>query len=185
MNQKTEELNFILSKVSYNYNTKFLDLGCGEGDMTYLLHNMGYNCLGVDKINTLKFNVPFVESKAEEFDVSQFDIIIAYGLLEYVDSPIYLIKKLNNEMKKDAILIVSVPNVCSLSRRVKCLFGKNPNREKGAITWNFTFKDVKKMLDENWNGSYNFVMTNNDRIKNTRIPTIKNFSNPIIVICKK
>ena len=182
--QKIEELNFILSKINYDKNTQFLDLGCGYGDMSELLHRAGYKILGVDKVNALKFNVPFVKSKAEDFDVSQFDVIISYGLLEFTEDPIYLLNKLNREMKKDSILLFAVPNVCSLSRRIKCLIGKNPNRERESVTWDFTFSDIERILEDNWEGRYEFIITHNIRIKNIKIPTLKNFSNPIMVICK-
>ena len=87
-------------------------------------------------------------------------------------------------MKKGSLLIFSTPNICSLNKRVKCLFGispligkefypKSPLTFKGAeqLIMPLDFKN-KEIMPYHYDGKLNFM-------------PIKNLSSHIIVGLRK
>jgi 2-polyprenyl-3-methyl-5-hydroxy-6-metoxy-1,4-benzoquinol methylase len=100
---------------------KVLDVGCGNGVISRHLGKLGFNVLGIDvseatiekarSLNTLP-NVWFDVISAEKL-VAQgdtFDAIICSEVLEHLDNPSALLKVLYQSLKKDGILVVTVPN---------------------------------------------------------------------------
>jgi len=96
---------------------EIVDIGCGYGIGTKFLHDQGYSVVGVDYWKPLveycrsKYpKIPFIHARAEEFDISKFDGIVAIDVVEHFKDPKGVLKKWYSEMKSDSILIVRTPH---------------------------------------------------------------------------
>lgn len=97
-----------------NFNSEIIDIGCGNGDFLYDLYNIGFrNLVGID---------PYLEnkSKRKEFTLynnysdifsveKKYDMIFLKDSLEHVDSPYELMNNLKKILKKDGLIIISIP----------------------------------------------------------------------------
>lgn len=166
---------------------KILDAGCGEGGVSNLLNKRGYVVRGFDKEKgdiskaIRKYNgIPFEVKDALNVDYSGYDAIIAWGLFEYVLEIDRLLNKIKKEMKKDSVLLFSVPNVCSLSKRFKCLMGVNPNRER-IPHLTFTFLEAINLLRKHGFQIKKVTSLGYDGVKGFYFPTPKNLSSEIVI----
>jgi 2-polyprenyl-3-methyl-5-hydroxy-6-metoxy-1,4-benzoquinol methylase len=99
---------------------KILDIGCGLGDLLFLMKKEGYkNIIGIDhsqiavevcrkrNLNVMKAsleNLPF------EIKNNKYDVIILGDVLEHIYVPAQVILQLRELLTKDGKLIISVPN---------------------------------------------------------------------------
>lgn len=98
-----------------------LDVGCGNGLISHQLGALGYKIHGIDisrkaierakSLNKLN-NVCFFLKSAEELEESGtlYDAIVCSEVLEHLENPISLLNKLHSLLKKDGVLIVTVPH---------------------------------------------------------------------------
>jgi len=117
-------------------NAKVLDIGC----YTANLYDMLPSCidyLGIDfddealKIATQKgANVKKVNFENDSIDLEEnyFDIIIIGEVLEHLINPQAMIDNVKRLLKDNGIVLISLPNECSLYHRIICLFGKGIDR---------------------------------------------------------
>ncbi|HKZ33969.1 MAG TPA: class I SAM-dependent methyltransferase [Candidatus Nanoarchaeia archaeon] len=182
------KLNKILKLMPRGKGLKVIDIGCHFGEVTSFLHHRGYNVLGIDidpkAISIAKRrhkNTKFKAIDVYRIDFSRYDIIIAWGLFEYVYDLRKLMLKLEKEMRPGATIIFSVPNVCSFSKRIKCLFGFNPNRDKTAVSYSFTFKQIGKLIMPLKFEKKEITYIPADCMRNICFPMPRNFSVEIIV----
>ena len=142
----------ILKMIPHKTGLKLLDIGCGEGMMTNEFFKAGYDCEGFDideeSIEISKRDYPKIKfgvRDAWDVDYSKYDIIISWGVFCYVPDLEGLLKKIEKEMKRGAILIFTIPNICSLNRRLKSLMGKNPTGGEKPIQ-TITFKQAERLI---------------------------------------
>lgn len=103
--------------------SKVLDVGCGLGYSLLELESIGCKAYGVDpdknalKISKkfgLNFKVGFIEDNP--FPGEKFDYIIANQVLEHTNNPVNFLKELKKRLKSNGQIILSFPNVNSLTR---------------------------------------------------------------------
>lgn len=126
-NNKLKEKNFIIEKhLKENNSKKFLDLGCGEGWALNFFKKKNWEVLGLDYsdhgIN--KFNSNCINNliRGDIYDNlnsliqenNKFDIINLSHVFEHVIDPISLLEKIKKIIKKNGILIITVPNDFSI-----------------------------------------------------------------------
>ena len=113
-----------------------LDIGCGNGIISF---GIG------DKVNGRSLNWKLVDSNFTKDDLKndsrksteiesnkKFDIIIACDVLEHIDNVSEFLELINNCMKKDSILILTVP-------AMEILWSKGTSLSlciAGSIGWN-------------------------------------------------
>lgn len=105
---------------------KVLDVGCGPGILiNEIIEDKKCEYFGIDisekmikkaedkhKVDKPKKNIHFRVGNAEKLDFpdKSFDVVIALGLLEYLDNPKDAFKEINRVLKDDGELIVSFCN---------------------------------------------------------------------------
>ncbi|HAX61177.1 MAG TPA: hypothetical protein DCX95_01260 [Elusimicrobia bacterium] len=113
----------------YKKNGKILDLGCSTGFYLTRLKELGWETFGVE-INPdaaqwgkekLKLNIFNGTLESAKFPSDYFDAITLWHTLEHVPYPMNTLKEIYRILKKDGIIIVGVPNVDTIERKI---FGK-------------------------------------------------------------
>lgn len=126
---------------------KILDVGCGNGTITLPLGMYGYNIVGIDvdedSIAAAKKRNDFPNVFLDFTDIDtineDFDVILCTQVLEHLEYPDKLIKKMVSRLKADGIMILTIPNGYGLSEIVgrvskvikqiiQLLFGKSISR---------------------------------------------------------
>ena len=109
-------------------NPKLLDVGCGHGVHLKMLAQKCQEVVGVDvsqqmldlakkELKSLKkqnWKLILADANKLPFPVKSFDIIIAMGLLDYVTSPLNVLNQCANVLKKDGIIVFTIPKKPSL-----------------------------------------------------------------------
>lgn len=108
---------------------KFLDLGCGTGEMLIDARNRKWEPYGVDitdhRIDEAKdksfifFRGSIFEAK---FPDDHFDCIYMDSVLEHVTEPIRYLDELNRILKKNGVLYIGIPNEDALFNSFKKFF---------------------------------------------------------------
>lgn len=128
----------------YTYNWVFekikdcktvLEMGFGEGNFTDELIKKGFKPTVLDGSNTLLEKakriygnkIEIAHDLFEEFTPKRkFDCILCTHVLEHVDTPVQLLKNMQNWITKNGIIIIIVPNKESIHRQLAVLMGLQP-----------------------------------------------------------
>lgn len=153
-------------------NKKVLDLGCGDGFLMQELRKNNNTVVGIDiaskalekaqkrGLNVFDLDLNTNWSKGME---EHFDSIVAGEIIEHIFDTDLFLKNIYKVLKKNGTLILSTPNIASLARRIMLLLGINPHIEVTARAYDaghiryFTFKSLKKLLEENGFKVINFT----------------------------
>jgi SAM-dependent methyltransferase len=107
---------------------KVLDLGCGDGEYSKQLMDLGFTVIASD-IDKERFRysgrIEFVHSDINEklpFSNEYFDYLLLIEVIEHLKNPYTVIPEINRIIKKDGLLILSTPNILNLKSRLRFLF---------------------------------------------------------------
>jgi 2-polyprenyl-3-methyl-5-hydroxy-6-metoxy-1,4-benzoquinol methylase len=102
---------------------KALDVGCAIGVFTNLLHQKGYEALGIDtdkelltfaKNRYLHCRFELMNALHLDLPTSYFDFVLALELIEHLDNPYKLLENIHRVLKDDGVVLLSTPNRLSL-----------------------------------------------------------------------
>ena len=152
-----KRVQFITDAITKNIPSgeQVLDVGCGNGIISNAVAAMDYNVTAIDSsektiataksLNNLPnlhfFVVPAGEISSEP---RKYAAIICSEVLEHLNDPSSLLAKLNESLKDDGILLVTVPN----GKGPRELFVTKPVQylqKKNNIIWK-AISSIKKML---------------------------------------
>ena len=114
-------LEYILSKCNIN-GKRVLDIGCGGGILSEQLHKQGAKVTGIDsssKSITIarqhaeekNYNIKYInKSIFDVTDLDSFDFIVCFEMIEHINKPNELIKKINELSAKKSGLFLSTIN---------------------------------------------------------------------------
>jgi 2-polyprenyl-3-methyl-5-hydroxy-6-metoxy-1,4-benzoquinol methylase len=96
-----------------------LDVGCGGGELVYLLRRLGFDATGIEPDRSYSeaarsvLGLPVETGFVQDFDFTDgsFGAILMYHVLEHVDSPIAILARLTRWLRDDGVLILEVPNI--------------------------------------------------------------------------
>lgn len=106
----------------YVHKKRILDCGSKDGYGTFLL-SMFSNYVGAIDINPDDLNRIFINYKffcpteiiecdlEKEFPEGQYDVVIAFDIIEHLVDPDFFIKNIYNSLPKEGLLIFSVPHL--------------------------------------------------------------------------
>ncbi|MDB5211059.1 MAG: Undecaprenyl-phosphate mannosyltransferase [Sediminibacterium sp.] len=121
---------------------KVLELGVGDASLTRRLKANGALVDGVESDRVyIELAQPYCKNifsgdlnKIETLNLdTDYDIIVAADILEHLVDPEYVLSKLKTNLKKDGLLVVSLPNVANIYVRMSLLFGRFNYHSKGLL----------------------------------------------------
>jgi 2-polyprenyl-3-methyl-5-hydroxy-6-metoxy-1,4-benzoquinol methylase len=96
--------------------SKVLDFGCGPGDFLFVANAMGIDASGVDAFprsvelaRARGLNVALYDEATIDWPHEYFDTIILQSVIEHIDDPISVIRRLTVFLKYGGFLVVSAP----------------------------------------------------------------------------
>lgn len=141
-------------------NSKLLDIGCNDGIYTKKYceefgiefenaYGVDYNEDNVKLLPQDRFKYHDIDQlKPFPYDSGIFDLVIMNQVLEHTKNIGYIISEVNRVAKKEAIFVLSVPNLTALHSRFFVFFGKMPLAIQGmdAHIRGFTIKALKRYV---------------------------------------
>jgi SAM-dependent methyltransferase len=108
---------------------KVLDIGCGAGGNLKTLQDQGWEPYGIEISEVasaharglLTGNIHTGTLESAPFPLKKFDLVLMSHSLEHLPSPTDALRRVNQFLKDDGLLVVSVPNANSLEYK---LFGR-------------------------------------------------------------
>lgn len=128
INNKTARINATESIIRNIKASRVLEIGAGDYSFEYVFNGKNYNWYKVDfaqpadvicDINSEEMFLPFVSSS--------FDLVICTEVLEHLLWPHRLLAEIYRVLSISGFIIISVPNMTSLSYRVAWLLGHLPS----------------------------------------------------------
>ena len=105
----------------FNKPCKVLDIGSGVGEVLSVFKDHGWDCLGIEfnefaaNYSKEKFGLNIINNNIYDFDSSEkFDVIMLWGVLEHFFKPLDILKKVNELLKDDGLLLLEVPSADSV-----------------------------------------------------------------------
>jgi len=144
----------LIARSLIDYDSRVLDIGCGDGLLMKKLVDLGCSVMGVDisqeavkKCEQKNLQVKKLNFAAEPlpFADNQFDYALLLDVLEHLYDPLPVISEAGRVARK---IIISVPNFNSLPARLHVLFGRVPENnlaKKGHVFW-FNFQNLKEII---------------------------------------
>ena len=132
-------IEFILDQLAQNNmkNPNILDLGCGGGLISESMSRLGCKVTGIDFVKKnievaklhakkKKLNINYIHADIEKYITNKkYDVIIMFEILEHLNNWRTFIKKINNNLKKNGIIIISTINRNILSKYLAIYFAEN------------------------------------------------------------
>lgn len=98
----------------------WLDAGCGTGDLSLLLQDLGRQVTAVDGSPEMvrRCKVPAQVARVEKlpFADASFDGILCSSVVEYLESPAAVLQEFHRVLKANSCLLISVANARSVLR---------------------------------------------------------------------
>lgn len=138
-----------------------LELGVGDASLTRKMHDAGFVVDGVE-IDAEAAETARTYCRAVHVDdlndldrlglEGEYDIVLAADVLEHLVKPEYVLSRLKTLLKRDGLLIVSLPNIANIYVRVNLLLGRFPTHRKGLLDEThlhcYTLSTMRRLLEK-------------------------------------
>lgn len=110
---------------------RLLELGCGRGEQLAAAAERGWSVFGVDMtpafasaaaLKGVQVEVSSVETSTLLQRENEFDVIYLAAILEHLYRPVECLKKVHNALVPGGVVLIDVPNECSLRTKVGNLY---------------------------------------------------------------
>jgi len=141
----------------FNKPGKVLDIGSGVGEVLSVFKDHGWDCLGIEfnefaaNYSKEKFGLNIINKNVYDFDSSEkFDVIMLWGVLEHFFKPLDILRKVNELLKDDGLLLLEVPSADSVLVRYYEKTSKSVDRiiEGDRHLMLFSLKGFIEMTDK-------------------------------------
>ena len=141
-----------------------LDVGCGQGQLSFEIKKLGYDVWGVESSSFAAKKASERITRVLERDLTdliqvekdlgdvRFDYIVFSDVLEHVPDPLTVLKGYRKFLKKDGRVLISLPNVANWVIRLKLILGRFDYEDSGVMDRThlrfFTFKTSQILVRE-------------------------------------
>lgn len=157
------ETNLLLKHLEFKEEDKILDLGCGTGNLTYKLKELGGNVTGVDisekmlkeaekKNNSKTSNgkVEFYKMNGNNllFKDNSFDCVISNAVFEFIENPKEVMNELLRVVKPNGVIVIgTIQKNGDFANLYSSEICKGTAYEKAVFK---TSDDIKNLSPENF-----------------------------------
>ncbi|MDD4975402.1 MAG: class I SAM-dependent methyltransferase [Bacteriovorax sp.] len=137
------KFDFVIDNISGIPSTKkWLDVGCGIGDLVSVANDSGWDCTGLElsrhsiAFSKEIFNQNLVQSTLEDHAAKsndRYDIISFIGVLEHVINPIKHLEITHELLGQDGYVLIQVPNALSMSTFTQDIFPNTVFRHMSPV----------------------------------------------------
>jgi len=147
------EYMFLKNTLKYTQVKRFLDYGCGEGEMLLIGNKFGWDCTGTEyseelseSFNKLGIRVTkdFENSTLEQ---NSFDLILFKHLIEHIKNIPSFLEQAKNYLTKDGVIAIKTPS--NTSFRAKTGTAKWHFVNPPEHLWSFDIHNFKLILERN------------------------------------
>ena len=153
--------SYVLQMVGTN--REVLDLGCGEGLLAEELRKQGNRITGVDELPQAAREGALEEYYSADLDAGiapvlrelagrRFDRILLLDVLEHLRRPERILEDCHQALRRDGVVIISLPNVANITVRLMLLCGRFNYAERGILDKThlrfFTRKTARRFIEE-------------------------------------
>ena len=155
------KVNMVLKYLKKKKNAKWLDAGCGNGDLLanvkknkikpygFDLNARDINLAKKKGINAYRTDIDGFYEIAIKNDF-KFDVITANGYFDVINEPSLAMKMMNKMLRKNGLLMAAIPNFESVTHEMIKLYPENAIRHlTAAQRSSFTFKSLSYALKKN------------------------------------
>ena len=96
---------------------KFLDVGCGRGDVLKSFSKLDFDVIGVDiseeaqeLCNPIKVYNENLEEGINSLELNQFEIVFSKSLIEHLKKPLNFLKSCKQLIKEDGVVVIMTPS---------------------------------------------------------------------------
>ena len=161
-----------------------LDIGCGYGYFLDASRRKGYKVHGLDvsewaaryAVEKLDLSITIGKIGDVHLPHHNFDIITMWHSLEHTPDPHMALQRAKSWLKKDGILVIDVPNYEGTDARK--IWHKWDGWSLPYHYWHFTYKSLKKLLDQHGFTIIKYKDYHSDvvKMKLKRIPIVSLFA---------
>ncbi|MES1173869.1 MAG: bifunctional glycosyltransferase/class I SAM-dependent methyltransferase [Myxococcales bacterium] len=116
---------------------RVLDVGCGQGELGYLLKQKGHHVTGVDwappKFQLDSFTQADIGAGLPKSISDTFDVVILADVLEHMPEPLKLLDDVRQRLNPGGSVLVSLPNAVHWSVRAQVASGRFDYANKGIL----------------------------------------------------
>ncbi|MBU1912327.1 MAG: class I SAM-dependent methyltransferase [Candidatus Omnitrophica bacterium] len=138
--------------------SRILEVGIANGFIGKHIKSKGFEIIGIEK------NISSIKQASEYYkeiiaidlnkdcipSLKPFVFIILADILEHLEEPAHILKKMQDLLKDGGKIIISVPNIANWTIRMKLAFGNFNYQDKGILDIGhlrfFTLKTAKDMI---------------------------------------
>lgn len=121
-----KNINKLICQYHFSDNKKWLDVGCGSGYILKMMHGQGWNTTGIEpgewgQIAAKKRGLNIIKGflTRDTFPSNiKFDVVSATDVLEHQSNPYEFVNLLKHYLKKDGVLVLSLPFTDSFFSKV-------------------------------------------------------------------
>jgi 2-polyprenyl-3-methyl-5-hydroxy-6-metoxy-1,4-benzoquinol methylase len=157
MDNKLNKYTSIIYKIRNNFSpgSEILSIGAGPWDLEAILSKLGYSITAIDDLNdqwhlignnrerikdfAKLSGINLIEYSACSADikVDSFDAVLLIDIIEHMhNSPRQILNYSITSLKPGGLLMITTPNVASLSKRLRFLVGKSAQVPVDFLYWN-------------------------------------------------
>ena len=145
-------------------NQDVLDIGAGEGFFAAKLAANGNRVSGIDNLSNPARSAQFeryfpadleqgIAPVIQQLGGKRFDRVLLLDVLEHLRHPEQILRQSHEALKREGLLIVSLPNIANIYVRLMLLFGRFNYAERGLLDKThlrfFTRKTARELLEPN------------------------------------
>jgi len=127
---------------------RVLEVGSGGGEFLYLLKKLGYDAFGIEPNegyaeyakSEYQLNIKTGFLQNTQFEENSFEMVTLWHVLEHMDNPADILKKIHFFLATDGLLIIEVPNIEAICSSPKNTF-------HAAHLYNFNQSTLRRMVE--------------------------------------